>query len=156
MSTPTPRASSATAGRPSGSRTPRRGVAAQREASWLTSSGVVLGIFVEMVRAPVPGACVEILVGDPLHADQVAALLRAGGVPLERVGRTTCAPTTRGSAITARSSCAREGSDAPYPLLATDWGFNAWGQKYPPWERDDAVCRGRWRSSSARWWSRRA
>ena len=24
-------------------------------------------------------------------------------------------------------------------LIAVDWHFNAWGGKYPPWERDDAV-----------------
>ena len=113
-----------------------------KEASWPGKFEPVPGIFVEMVRALVPGERVEILVGDPVHADQVRALLRAGGVALDRVGlhdvRTDDAWIRDHGPIFLR---AREGSDAPYPLLATDWGFNAWGRKYPPWERDDAVPR---------------
>lgn len=30
---------------------------------------------------------------------------------------------------------------APQPLLALDWGYNAWGGKYPPYDHDDAVPR---------------
>lgn len=29
--------------------------------------------------------------------------------------------------------------DAEAGLVAIDWTFNAWGGKYPPWDRDDAV-----------------
>jgi agmatine deiminase len=28
--------------------------------------------------------------------------------------------------------------DTP-PQIAVDWGYNAWGEKYPPWDRDAAV-----------------
>ncbi len=31
--------------------------------------------------------------------------------------------------------------DAPPTLAAIDFGFNAWGGKYPPWDRDAAVAR---------------
>lgn len=27
----------------------------------------------------------------------------------------------------------------PQGLITTDWIFNAWGEKYPPWDKDDAV-----------------
>jgi agmatine deiminase len=29
-------------------------------------------------------------------------------------------------------------TDVP-PQIAVDWGYNAWGEKYPPWDRDAAV-----------------
>lgn len=29
--------------------------------------------------------------------------------------------------------------DAQVGLIAIEWSFNAWGGKYPPWDRDDAV-----------------
>ena len=45
-------------------------------------------------------------------------------------------PTTPGAAITAPSS-SPDGGEAP--LAAVDFGFNAWGGKYPPWDLDDAV-----------------
>lgn len=112
-----------------------------KEASWPGKFEPVPGIFVEMVRALVPGERVEILCGDPLCADDVRALLRAAGVPLDRVGLhdvcTDDAWIRDHGPIFLRS----HDPNAPSRLLATDWGFNAWGGKYPPWERDDAVPR---------------
>lgn len=50
-----------------------------------------------------------------------------------------------GNRITPRAGGPRKGagkrasSDAQPPLAVVDWGFNAWGGKYPPWNDDDAV-----------------
>ena len=109
-----------------------------KEASWPGKFAVVPPIFVEMVRALVPGERVEILAGGALR-DDVRALLRAADVPLERVGLHDVA--TDDAWIRDHGPIflhARDAQEAA-PLLATDWGFNAWGGKYPPWDRDDVV-----------------
>ncbi len=48
-------------------------------------------------------------------------------------------PTTRGHAITARSSS--RGLAAKEPRLAVDFDYNAWGGKYPPFDLDREIGR---------------
>ena len=64
--------------------------------------------------------------------------LRAGGVPLRRVSlhliRTNeCWTRDHGPAFVQRVRRGRT------ETAIVDWGFNAWGGKYPPWDADDAV-----------------
>jgi agmatine deiminase len=77
---------------------------------------------------------VEILVRDALLRERVAAWaarlridsrIRLHVVPSDDVWMRDIGPTF------ARDCAGR--------LTAIDWTFNAWGGKYPPWERDDAV-----------------
>ncbi|HZR83928.1 MAG TPA: agmatine deiminase family protein [Candidatus Binatia bacterium] len=112
-----------------------------KEASWPGKFEPVPAIFVEMVRALVPGERVEILVLSEEHRAPVARLLRAGGVDLARVGLHVL-PTDdawirdHGPIFLRRDRRADgEGLD----VAVTDWGYNAWGGKYPPWEQDDRV-----------------
>ena len=64
-----------------------------------------------------------------------------------RVGRRAAAaralpphspPTSAGRATTGRRSCSACAA-ARTETAVVDWGFNAWGGKYPPWDADDAV-----------------
>jgi agmatine deiminase len=64
--------------------------------------------------------------------------LRAAGVPLRRVTlheiRTNeCWTRDHGPAFVQRTRRGRT------ETAVVDWGFNAWGGKYPPWDADDAV-----------------
>lgn len=114
-----------------------------KEESWPGKFEPVPGIFVEMVRALVPGERIEILVAGAGEEEGVGGLLRAGGVPLSAVGfhhiPTDDAwirdhgPTFLVGGRGAGSGAAASG------LAAIDWGYNAWGGKYPPWDRDDQV-----------------
>ena len=110
-----------------------------KEASWPGKFEPVPGIFVAMVRALAAGERVEILAGGAVRAAEVRELLRRGGVALDRVGLhdvpTDDAWIRDHGPIFLR---ARDAATVP-PLLATDWGFNAWGGKYPPWQQDDVV-----------------
>ena len=68
----------------------------------------------------------------------VRQMLRDGGVPLQRVVLhqiKTNENWTRdhGPAFVQRSRRGR------LDTAIVDWGFNAWGGKYPPWDADDAV-----------------
>ena len=47
-------------------------------------------------------------------------------------------PTKRGRATTGRRSCCGTPRQDETAAIV-DWGFNAWGGKYPPWDADDAV-----------------
>ncbi|MEW6270588.1 MAG: agmatine deiminase family protein [Thermodesulfobacteriota bacterium] len=109
-----------------------------KEASWPGKFEPVPKIFVEMVRALVPGERVEILVGDAVREEQVRVLLLDGGVPLERVGLHRI--PTDDSWIRDHGPIFVVGR-RPGELAALDWGYNAWGGKYPPWELDDQVPR---------------
>jgi agmatine deiminase len=110
-----------------------------KEASWPGKFEPVPAIFVEMVRALVPGERVEILVGDEVREDRVRVLLIDGGVPLERVGFHRI--PTDDSWIRDHGPVFVVGRDRPGDLAALDWGYNAWGGKYPPWDLDDEVPR---------------
>ncbi|MGC4084769.1 MAG: agmatine deiminase family protein [Vicinamibacterales bacterium] len=64
--------------------------------------------------------------------------LRAGGVPLNRITlhqiRTNeCWTRDHGPAFVQRTRRGRTDT------AIVDWGFNAWGGKYPPWDADDMV-----------------
>ena len=47
-------------------------------------------------------------------------------------------PTTPGAATTARSSSQRDHGGRREQAIV-DWGFNAWGGKYPPYDLDDVI-----------------
>lgn len=95
-------------------------------------------VWVAIARALAPHERVAILVNDDAAAAAARDLLRAGGVPLERIDFHRI-PTDdawvrdHGPTFVTRE---REGRTE---LAAVDWIFNAWGGKYPPWDRDDAV-----------------
>lgn len=104
--------------------------------SWPGKLERIPPVFVEMVRALVPGEAVRILVRSPEDARSVEGQLRASGVRLdavELVGIATDDSWVRdhGPVFVTRN---RE-------LAAVDWGYNAWGGKYPPWDLDAQVAR---------------
>ncbi len=109
-----------------------------KEASWPGKFERVPPVFVEMVRALVPGERVEILVRDGAMESAVAARLaeaRLAGadVRLHRIATDDAWIRDHGPTFVV-DEAARE-------LLAVDWDYNAWGGKYPPWESDARVAR---------------
>ena len=92
-------------------------------------------VFAQMVRALLPGERVEILVGSAAAqagAEMVLAEARALGpsVGFHRI------PTNDSWIRDHGPIWVRGGSEAP---VAVDWGYDAWGGKYPPWELDAAA-----------------
>jgi agmatine deiminase len=107
-----------------------------KEASWPRRLEHVPPRFVEMVRALVAGERVEILVSDAGAAASVGELLERAGIEPSAVGLHVV-PTDdawirdHGPTFVVR--------DRPPALAAVAWGYNAWGGKYPPWDRDAEV-----------------
>ncbi len=113
-----------------------------KASSWPGKFEPVPGIFVEMVRALLPGERVEILVLSEEHGAEVRRLLRAGGVD-GSVVRLHVLPTDdawirdHGPIFVQRARADGQGTE----VAATTWGYNAWGGKYPPWDLDQLVSR---------------
>ena len=91
-----------------------------------------------MIRTIAQFEPVHVNVPNANYARIVRSTLREGGVPLRRVTlheiRTNeCWTRDYGPAFVQRT---RRGHTE---TAVVDWGFNAWGGKYPPWDADDAV-----------------
>jgi agmatine deiminase len=111
-----------------------------KEASWPGKFAPVPAIFAEIVKALVPGEEVHINVGDEaLEASATAALGRAG-VPLERVFFHRH-PTDDAWCRDHGPMFVERSGPGEREQVVLDWGFNAWGGKYPPFDQDDAIPR---------------
>ena len=112
-----------------------------KEASWPGKFEPVPAIFARIVAALVPGEEVHINVGDDRLEEAARAALHSEGVALTRVTFHRV-PTDdawcrdHGPIFVERSD--RDGGTTQVVL---DWGYNAWGGKYPPYQLDDAVPR---------------
>ncbi len=94
----------------------------------------------EMVRAIAPGECVEIQVNDVGTADRARKLLRGAGVETLERARFRGVPTNDAwvrdyGGVFVFEENGRGGERR----VLLDFEFDAWGGKYPPWERDAAV-----------------
>jgi len=105
-----------------------------RESSWPGKLERIPPVWVEVVRALVPGEEVHILVNDCAPAAQVADLLDRAGVSRQRVFL---------HEVPTDDAWMRDHGPTfvtgPGGTALVDWGFNAWGGKYPPWDEDDRV-----------------
>jgi len=128
-----------------------------RESSWPGKFEPIPGVFVEIVRQLAPHEEVHINVTGPEMAADVTARLAAaqlaatdlGGA--EKPGRR--APSARRPAIflhhnpTDDAWCRdhgpifvqRETASGRREEAIVDWGYNAWGGKYPPFDADDVI-----------------
>lgn len=108
--------------------------------TWPDRFDAIPPVFCAMVRALYPHEQVNICVNDPDAAQQVRALLAQADVDVSRVHLYEI-PTND---AWARDYCpifvTRQAAVAGQTELGlTDWIFNTWGGKYPPWDLDNAV-----------------
>lgn len=116
-----------------------------RESSWPGKFAPVPGVFVEIVRHLAPHEEVHInVLGAEMEAE-VKALLAAGGVALGPPGGRARVffhhnPTNdawcrdHGPIFLQRETASGRREEA-----IVDWGYNAWGGKYPPFDLDDVI-----------------
>ena len=109
-----------------------------KEASWPGKFAPVPLIFAEIVRELAGGEEVRINVADADAEAGVRALLRERGVADRNVffhhNPTNDAWCRDHGPIFVQRETAGRTEEA-----IVDWGFNAWGGKYPPFDRDDVV-----------------
>lgn len=109
-----------------------------KEASWPDKFDQIPGIFAEMVRHLGQGEDVHLIVADHQMEQGVRAVLDGARVPTHRVSF-HLHPTNdawcrdHGPLFLQREVAGRREE------LILDWGYNAWGEKYPPFDLDDVV-----------------
>jgi len=104
----------------------------------------VEAVFVDMVEAIAPGERVCVNVVDDPMAERVRRLVRERDAGLEHLVECHVIPTDDAWVRDHGALFVEMGPDAPgsMPGLAVvDFEFDAWGGKYPPWDRDAAVAR---------------
>jgi agmatine deiminase len=111
-----------------------------KEASWPGKFGPVPAIFARIVAALVPGEEVHINVGDAVLEESARDALRSERVPLTRVFFHRVPTDDAWCRDHGPIFIERSGPGGNEQVLL-DWGYNAWGGKYPPFELDDAVPR---------------
>ena len=114
--------------------------------SWPRPEGISFPGFYHRAIEDVTGVIAAIARHEPVRINVpnlnyeriVRARLAAAGVPARRVGvfhipTNECWTRDHGPAFVQRTRRGRT------ETAIVDWGFNAWGGKYPPWDADDAV-----------------
>ena len=109
-----------------------------REDSWPGKFGPVPGVFAEIVRHLVQHEEVHINVRDQAFESGVRAVLRAARVPAGNVFFHH--NPTNDAWCRDHGPCfiQRQGIGGVEEAIV-DWGYNAWGGKYPPFEDDDVI-----------------
>ena len=109
-----------------------------KEESWPGKFEPVPGIFTRMVAELAPHEEVHVNVRDEAMAAEVRARLRRAGVPLERVFLHPH-PTNDAWCRDHGPIFVQRARDSRVEQAVVDWGYNAWGGKYPPFDLDDAI-----------------
>jgi agmatine deiminase len=109
-----------------------------KEASWPGRFAPVPGVFAEIVRHLVPGEEVHLNVADQSLEALARDTLREAGVPAGRV-IFHHNPTNDSWCRDHGPIFLQRGEAGHREELVLDWGFNAWGGKYPPYDLDDVI-----------------
>lgn len=109
-----------------------------KEESWPGAFDNVPGIFVEMAKYLSESELVRINVADEQFAARVRELLVRGGVNLDAV-RFHLNPTNDAWVRDHGPIYVVRERDEKRERAIIDWGYNAWGNKYPPYDLDDVV-----------------
>lgn len=114
--------------------------------TWPSVFPAIAEVYVEMVAALHRHERVCICINDADTARRVRERLAAAGVDCATVGffrvPTNDAWIRDFGPLFVTRHAASDGADGrPGGLCLTNWTFNAWGGKYPPWDLDDAVSR---------------
>jgi agmatine deiminase len=110
-----------------------------KEASWPGKFEPVPAIFARIVAELAPHEEVHLNVGDDDLEAAARATLRRAEVPLSRVFFHRHATDDAWCRDHGPIFLQRDRGAGRREELILDWGFNAWGGKYPPFEQDDAI-----------------
>ena len=109
-----------------------------KEASWPGRLERIPPLFVEMVRQLAPGEHVHLNLNDAAMETEVRERLQAAGVAatdytLHQIPTNDAWARDHGPMFLVRDHGGRR------EQVILDWGYNAWGGKYPPFDLDDVV-----------------
>ncbi|MFN6945285.1 MAG: agmatine/peptidylarginine deiminase [Cytophagaceae bacterium] len=108
-----------------------------KEASWPGKIESIYPVYCRFIKALTEGEMVHININDDLMKAKAIKHLEAEGVNLDKV-KFFLFPTNdawcrdHGPAFLIKPG-------AEIPKVIVDWGYNAWGDKYPPYDLDDVI-----------------
>lgn len=105
--------------------------------TWPEELEEVEATFAQIVRALAPHELVHVNVNDANHERHVRSVLSENGVSDNVVLHVI--PTNDAWIRDHGAIFVRRDSDSGSELVATNWLFNSWGGKYPPWNLDNDV-----------------
>ena len=106
--------------------------------TWPGRFSAIAAVYARIIAALHQSERVHICVNDPASAHRVRHTLEAAGVDLSRIGLYEI-PTNDAWARDHGPIFLTHESHNKTELGLTNWTFNAWGAKYPPWDLDNAV-----------------
>lgn len=109
-----------------------------KEESWPGAFETIPGVFAEIARELSMSELVRINVADEDVAQDVGALLQDAGARIDRI-RFHFNPTNDAWARDHGPIYLVKDSGEEPRRVIVDWGYNAWGNKYPPYDLDDVV-----------------
>ncbi|NOT61134.1 MAG: agmatine deiminase family protein, partial [Acidobacteria bacterium] len=109
-----------------------------KEASWPGRFAPVSQVFAQITKQLTATELVRINVADEDFAERVRKVLRTADVPLERV-RFHFNPTNDAWCRDHGPIYVVRDVNGKRERAINDWGYNAWGNKYPPYDLDDVV-----------------
>ncbi len=109
-----------------------------KEESWPGRFSRIPEAFGTIVRILSQHETVHINVNDAAMEARVKGLLTSRGVVMGRV-RLHQIPTNDAWCRDHGPTFLSRDAHQDYPLAAVNWDFNSWGEKYPPYDLDDAV-----------------
>ena len=108
-----------------------------KEESWPGAFETIPSVFTEIARELSLSELVRINVSDESMAEDVRANLKSNGAGIDRI-RFHINPTNDAWARDHGPIYLVRDSGEPRRVIV-DWGYNAWGNKYPPYDLDDVV-----------------
>ncbi len=109
-----------------------------KEASWPGNFAPIPGIIAEMVRQLSPGEQVHINVSGDAMEQQARFVLTDAHVPTRNVFFHHN-PTDDAWCRDHGPIFVQREHEGGHEELILDWGYNAWGNKYPPFDHDDVI-----------------
>jgi len=109
-----------------------------KEESWPGAFETIPSVFAEITRELSHSELVRINVSDDEMADSVRAILKEAGARIDRV-RFHLHPTNDAWARDHGPIYLLRKESGQSERAIVDWDYNAWGDKYPPYDLDDVI-----------------
>lgn len=109
-----------------------------KEASWPGKINTIFPVYIEFIKALTLGEKVCINVLDAAMKERVTKLLLAASADMSKI-ELFIHPTNDAWCRDHGPAFLINPKHHAYKKIVVDWGYNAWGEKYPPYDLDDVI-----------------
>ena len=109
-----------------------------KEASWPGKINSIFSVYIEFIKTLTQGETVCINVLDKAMQLRVEQMLREANADLTKI-KLFMHPTNDAWCRDHGPAFLINPKHHSYKKIVVDWGYNAWGEKYPPYDLDDVI-----------------